>query len=112
MLVFLLLFIAYSIIPEKFRSLADEALLNSTIKVRKKHRDQTKYPWYYSFGNAHFYLLKTATSSQTYDLKGYAIEKHHAAIVIRKKFNLKDGFILVDIRNQDLYEMEKLVASD
>lgn len=112
MLVFLLLFIAYSIIPGKFRSLADEALLNSTIKVRKKHRDQTKYPWYYSFGNEHFYLLKTATSSQTYDLKGNAIGKHHAAIVIRKKFNLKDGFILVDIRNQDLYEMEKLVASD
>ena len=101
-----------SLIPEQFRALAEKALHNSTFKVPKKLREETKYPGYYEFGSAHFTLHKILSSSQTNDIKGYAIENNYAAIVKRKKFSIEDGFALIDISTQEFYSMEKVVASD
>lgn len=113
MLLLLYLFIFINcLIPDEFRSLVDKAIMNSTIKVPKGLREDTKYPGKYTNGNAHFTLHKILSSSQTKDLKGYAIEKNYAAIVKRKNFNITDEFVLIDIKNQQFYTMEKVVASD
>lgn len=112
MLFLFLSFFVNCIIPEQFRGLAEKALLNSTIKVAKSLREKTKYPGNYTFGNAHFTLHKILSSSQTTDIKGYAIENDYAAIVKRKKFHIDDGFTLIDLQTQELYTMEKVVASD
>ncbi|KAK8893878.1 hypothetical protein M9Y10_022307 [Tritrichomonas musculus] len=112
MILFALTFFANCLIPEQFRDLVDKAILNSTIKVSKSLREDTKYPGDYTFGNAHFTLHKVLSSSQTTDIKGYAIEKNYAAIVKRKKFNIKDGFTIIDYKNNEFYTMEKVVASD
>lgn len=61
---------------EDFCDLANKAILNSTIKVPKGQREQTKYPGKYIFGPSHFYLLTTVSSSQTKEIKGYAIGKN------------------------------------
>lgn len=109
---FIFSILAHSLIPERFRELAEKALYNSTFKVPKKFREDTKYPGNYTFGNAFFILHKVLTSSQTNDIKGYAVDDDYAAIVKRKKFKIADGFTLLDIKTQEFYLMERVVASD
>ena len=111
-MLFILLIFAHSLIPEQFRELAEKAIHNSTFKVPKSLREETKYPGNYTFGDAHFILKKVLTSSQTKDIKGYAIEDKYAAIIKRKQFKITDGFAFLDIKTKDFYDMEKIVASD
>lgn len=111
-MIFVFLNFAISIIPEQFRELAERAILNSSIKVPKNLREDTKYPGNYSFNGCNFTLFKILTSSQTNDIKGYAIKDDYAAIVKRKKFAIKNVFVFIDIKTDEFYSMEEIVASD
>ena len=108
----LLLSIAHCVIRDQFKDLAARAIQNSTIKVPQGLRENTKYPGLYTFGNAVFTLLRVLSSSQTHDIKGYAVEKNYAAIVKRKNCNISDDFVLLDISKEEFYQMDEVVDSD
>lgn len=99
-------------IPMKFKDLAKRAKMNALNKIPKNLREDTKYPGYYESDNYRFKLLKTFTSSNTHDIKGFDADINHFAIVKRKHFNLKDGFVFIDPDTQHLYQLNKVVASE
>lgn len=99
-------------IPTQYKEFIDEAIKNSHIKVPKELRKETKYPGNYKDENYNFKLLKTLTSSNTNDIKGFAVKNGHLAIVKRKKFNITNDFVFIDPKTQFIYKLHKIVFSD
>ena len=109
----LLLFsLSISFIPDEFKELKTLALENARVKVPKEEREDTMQPGYYEGPNYHFQLKRPLTCSNTKDIKGFAAKNNYIAIVKRKNFALKDGFIFIEPQSQKLYKLRKTVASD
>lgn len=99
-------------IPLDYQDLANRAIENSKTKIPKELRKDTKFPGEYYGTNFHFKLLKTLSSSNTKDIKGFATEKNYFAIAKRKKFNISDDFAFIDPKKQTLYRLIRKLASD
>lgn len=104
--------IIISQLPQEYKNLVNQAIENSKTKVPKELRQETKFPGNYKGENFHFILLKALSSSNTKDIKGFASENNHFAIVKRKRFNISDDFAFIDPKTQSLYRLKRKVASD
>lgn len=88
------------------------ALTSSRQKIPKSLREATKSPGYYEGINYHYTLLKTTTSINTHDIKGFAADQSHLAVIKRKKFNIKGDFIFVDPDTEKFYSVHKPLATE
>lgn len=112
MLFIVFLSFTQSSIPYQYRDLINEALKSAEIKTPKGQREDTKYPGVYEGAKYHFKLIKTLTNKHTNDVKGFSYNKKNCAIVKRKKFNLTDGFTVVDPQTQNIYLLTKRVFQE
>ena len=112
MLFIVFLSFTQSSIPYQYRDLINEALKSAEIKTPKGQREDTKYPGVYEGDKYHFKLTKTLTNKHTNDVKGFSYNKKNCAIVKRKKFNLTDGFTVVDPQTQNIYLLTKRVFQE
>lgn len=112
MLLLELFIICQSTIPQEFTDLAQRALANARVKTPKELRENTLHPGFYESPDFQYRLRRSLTCTNTNDIKGFARNEKHIAIVKRKNFNLQDGFVLVDPVTEKLYQLKKSVASD
>lgn len=112
-LLFLSLFVQ-SLIPKQYNNLVEKAIKSSKTKIPKELRQETKYPGIYEDPNYRLRLLKTLSSAQTHDIKGFAYDDHNnnCAIIKRKSFSLTEGYAIVEPSTQGIYIMNNIVAED